>query len=105
MLQCGDPDGNGSGGPGYSFPDENLAGATYKAGTVAMANSGPNTNGSQFFLVYTDTQLGPQYTPFGTITSGLDVLKAIAAKGTANGQTDGAPKDAVDITTVQVGQG
>ena len=74
MLQCGDPTGTGSGGPGYQFQDENLTGATYPAGTVAMANAGPNTNGSQFFIVYKDTQLPPNYTPFGKITGGLDVL-------------------------------
>src|SRR5690349_3938594 len=73
VLQCGDPTGSGEGGPGYSFADENLTGATYPAGTVAMANSGANTNGSQFFLVYKDTQLPPSYTPFGKITGGLDV--------------------------------
>jgi peptidyl-prolyl cis-trans isomerase B (cyclophilin B) len=67
VLQCGDPTGKGTGGPGYTFADENLKGATYPKGTVAMANSGPGTNGSQFFLVYKDTQLDPNYTPFGTI--------------------------------------
>src|SRR4051794_25717230 len=65
VLQCGDPSGTGSGGPGYEFGDENLTGATYKAGTVAMANAGAGTNGSQFFLVYKDSQLNPNYTPFG----------------------------------------
>ena len=59
VLQCGDPTGTGSGGPGYSFNDENLAGATYPAGTVAMANAGPNTNGSQFFFVWKNTTLPP----------------------------------------------
>ena len=86
MLQCGDPTGTGTGGPGYQFQDENLTatavtGGTYPAGTVAMANSGPDTNGSQFFLVYKDSQLPPSYTPFGTITGGLDVLQKIAAAG------------------------
>ncbi|MFC1416504.1 peptidylprolyl isomerase [Streptacidiphilus cavernicola] len=102
VLQCGDPTGTGSGTPGYSFPDENLTGATYPAGTVAMANSGPNTNGSQFFLVYKDTQLPPSYTPFGTITGGLDILTRIAADGTADGGGDGAPKDTVVINSVPV---
>jgi peptidyl-prolyl cis-trans isomerase B (cyclophilin B) len=57
VLQCGHPTGTGSGGPGYRFNDENLAGATHRAGTVAMANAGPNTNGSQFFFVWKDTTL------------------------------------------------
>jgi peptidyl-prolyl cis-trans isomerase B (cyclophilin B) len=105
VLQCGDPTGTGTGGPGYTFPDENLKGATYPAGTVAMANSGPNTNGSQFFLVYRDSSLPPSYTPFGTITSGMDVLTDIAANGTADGSTDGAPKDDVVINNVPVTKG
>jgi len=100
VLQCGDPTGTGSGGPGYSFADENLTGATYPAATVAMANAGPDTNGSQFFLVYQDTQLAPSYTPFGTITGGLDVLTKIAAAGTADGSGDGKPKLPVTITGV-----
>jgi peptidyl-prolyl cis-trans isomerase B (cyclophilin B) len=100
VLQCGDPTGTGTGGPGYSFADENLTGATYPAATVAMANAGPNTNGSQFFLVYQDTQLAPSYTPFGTVTGGLDVLTKIAAAGTADGSSDGKPKLPVTITSV-----
>jgi peptidyl-prolyl cis-trans isomerase B (cyclophilin B) len=116
VLQCGDPSGTGQGGPGYQFQDENLnyfgaAGSsgtvTYKAGTVAMANSGPGTNGSQFFLVYKDSPLGPNYTPFGTITKGLDVLQAIAAQG--NGPTDQntqntPPKEKVTIEQVTISQ-
>lgn len=102
VLQCGDPSGTGRGGPGYAFPDENLTGATYPAGTVAMANSGPDTNGSQFFLVYQDSQLPPSYTPFGRITAGLDVLRKVAAAGTANGTPDGAPKTPVTISTVTI---
>jgi peptidyl-prolyl cis-trans isomerase B (cyclophilin B) len=98
VLQCGDPTGSGSGGPGYEYKDENLTGATYKAGTVAMANSGPNTNGSQFFLVYADSQLDPKYTPVGTVTSGLDVLTKIAAAG-EDPAGDGKPKLPVTITS------
>ncbi|MBC3841633.1 peptidylprolyl isomerase [Streptacidiphilus sp. 4-A2] len=108
VLQCGDPTGTGSGGPGYSFKDENLKAfgtgstVTYPAGTVAMANSGPNTNGSQFFLVYKDSPLPPSYTPFGTITGGMNVLDAIAAAGSDNSnQTgDGHPKESVIMQTV-----
>ncbi|WP_024804794.1 peptidylprolyl isomerase [Nocardia sp. BMG51109] len=95
VLQCGDPTATGSGGPGYRFPDENLTGATYPAGTVAMANAGPDTNGSQFFLVYSDSPLPPHYTPFGRVTAGMDVLQNIAAGGTKDGSADGAP--ATDI--------
>jgi peptidyl-prolyl cis-trans isomerase B (cyclophilin B) len=93
VLQCGDPTGTGSGGPGYEFNDENLAGATYPAGTVAMANAGPNTNGSQFFFTWKNTTLPPDYTPFGTVTSGLNVLQKIAAAGDdqQNGPGDGYP--------------
>ena len=96
VLQCGDPSGTGSGGPGYSFRDENLEGATYRAGTVAMANSGPDTNGSQFFLVYKDTDLAPSYTPFGSVISGLSVLQAIAKEGSTP-PGDGKPKRPVTI--------
>jgi peptidyl-prolyl cis-trans isomerase B (cyclophilin B) len=93
VLQCGDPTGTGSGGPGYSFNDENLAGATYPAGTVAMANAGPNTNGSQFFITWKDTTLSPNYTPFGTVIAGMNVLQKIAAAGDdqQNGPGDGYP--------------
>jgi peptidyl-prolyl cis-trans isomerase B (cyclophilin B) len=113
VLQCGDPSGTGSGGPGYAFQDENLASlgtvgsggtVTYKAGTVAMANAGPDTNGSQFFLVYKDSPISRAYTPFGTITQGLGVIQQIAAAGSdnTNGSGDGAPLDSVKIESVTV---
>ena len=104
VLQCGDPTGTGSGGPGYSFNDENLAGATYPAGTVAMANAGPNTNGSQFFITTQDTVLRPAFTPFGTITGGMDVLRRIAAAGEddQNGPGDGYPNLFVNILAVAI---
>ena len=112
VLQCGDPTGTGSGSPGYTFKDENLTapaikGGTYPAGTVAMANSGPNTNGSQFFLVYKDSQLPASYTPFGTITGGMDELTKIAAAGSDNsgGTGDGHPLQTVVMNTVTVKKG
>jgi peptidyl-prolyl cis-trans isomerase B (cyclophilin B) len=106
VLQCGDPTGTGSGGPGYQFADENLEGATYPRGTVAMANAGPGTNGSQFFLVYGDSTLPPNYTPFGTITSGLEVLDAVAKAGSddSNGAGDGRPKLPITIETLRATQ-
>lgn len=104
VLQCGDPTGTGSGGPGYVFPDENLSGATYPAGTVAMANAGPNTNGSQFFFVYKDSKLAPAYTPFGKVTWGLNVLRRIARAGEddQNGPGDGYPRLYVGFKDVDV---
>jgi len=103
VLQCGDPTATGSGGPGFSFKDENLPKATagtavYKRGTVAMANSGPNTNGSQFFLVYKDSPLPPNYSVWGTMTSGLNILDKVADAGVAGGGTDGNPNQRVVIS-------
>ena len=100
VLQCGDPTGSGSGGPGYRFADENLPGATYPAATVAMANAGPGTNGSQFFFVYKNTPLPPSYTPFGTIVAGLNVIQKVAAAG-ADSKT-GHPKEKVVIESVTI---
>ncbi|MFF1512088.1 peptidylprolyl isomerase [Streptomyces sp. NPDC058326] len=113
VLQCGDPKGDGTGGPGYNIPDENLdalgkAGAdgkvTFPAGTVAMANTGqPGTGGSQYFLVYKDTKLPPTYTPFGKIdAAGLKVVQDVAEAGVEGGATDGAPKKAVTIEKATV---
>ncbi len=82
ILQCGDPTGTGRGGPGYTFADEIAPGTAYPRGTIAMANRGPDTNGSQFFLVWDDTDLSPDYTVFGTIDdAGLGVVGGIAAQG------------------------
>jgi peptidyl-prolyl cis-trans isomerase B (cyclophilin B) len=109
VLQCGDPTATGSGSPtGWKgYADENLpkdGAKNYPAGTVAMANSGPATNGSQFFLVYADTQLGPNYTIWGKITKGLDLVKKIGDVGayTMNGSQpvyagDGYPIQFVEI--------
>ncbi|MBO0854774.1 MAG: peptidylprolyl isomerase [Nocardia sp.] len=117
VLQCGDPTGKGDGGPGYSFANEyptdqyapgdpavQSTPVEYKRGVIAMANRGPDTNGSQFFLVYGDSQLPPQYTIFGTIDSGgLKALDAIGKAGTANpGAGDGPPKQPVTIKTAQL---
>jgi len=109
VLQCGDPTGTGSGGPGYTIPDENLKDKSlkdnvYPAGTVAMANtSQPNTGGSQFFLVYQDSQLPPSYTPFGTVSAeGMKVLQKIAAAGENTGAGDGAPNATVVIDKATV---
>ncbi len=104
VLQCGDPDATGRGGPGYTFPDENLEGATYEAGVVAMANAGPNTNGSQFFMMFKDSDFQPDYVPFGKIISGLDVLTDIAKDGTKLSDTgsNDAPKNDVTINKVTI---
>jgi peptidyl-prolyl cis-trans isomerase B (cyclophilin B) len=102
VLQCGDPTATGTGGPGYTVPDENLpaeGGVNYPAGTVAMANAGPGTAGSQFFLVYQDTTLPPNYTIWGTVTSGLDVVERIAGAGVSGGGSDGAPAAPIGIVT------
>ncbi|MEI3847917.1 MULTISPECIES: peptidylprolyl isomerase [Microbacterium] len=104
VLQCGDPTGKGTGGPGYEFPDELTGSETYPAGTLAMANAGPDTNGSQFFVVYADTQLAPSYTVFGSLdAASVEVVKAIAAKGTDTGAGDGEPKEPVTIAGVTAG--
>lgn len=106
VLQCGDPTGTGTGGPGYTIPDENLKGATYPAGTVAMANTGqPHSGGSQFFIVYENTQLPPRYTPFGRITQGLDIIRAIAKAGEQTGTGDGPPVKPVVISSLTVTKG
>jgi cyclophilin family peptidyl-prolyl cis-trans isomerase len=76
VIQGGDPNGNGTGGPGYRFEDEKVT-RSYSRGIVAMANAGPNTNGSQFFIMLGDTQLPPNYTIFGNVTSGMDVVDKI----------------------------
>ena len=105
VLQCGDPTGTGQGGPGYTLPDENLPAKTstvYRAGTVAMANAGSGTSGSQFFIVYEDSPLGPDYTVWGKVTSGLDIVKAVAAAGVADGSSDGTPSQPVVIEQATV---
>ncbi|QCB51032.1 peptidylprolyl isomerase [Rhodococcus sp. PAMC28707] len=113
VLQCGDPAGTGQGGPGYEFADEfpvdqynvgdPAAGQpiSYPRGTLAMANAGPGTNGSQFFLVFGDSKLPPAYTAFGTIDeTGLQTLDKVAAGGVEGGAQDGKPALPVEITNV-----
>jgi peptidyl-prolyl cis-trans isomerase B (cyclophilin B) len=124
VLQCGDPSGTGSGGPSYSFDDEFLPAGqrpTYVAGDVAMANSGANTNGSQFFIVLQDVPdgspdpttgavtslLGPNYTLIGHVSDGLNLAQQVAVAGAVNAKgkaaTDGKPKEPVVINTLTVG--
>jgi peptidyl-prolyl cis-trans isomerase B (cyclophilin B) len=128
VLQCGDPSGTGSGGPSYTFADEYLPSAppvptstasgaspsatatgstvTYKAGTLAMANSGADTNGSQFFIVYKDSVMQPNYTIIGEVTSGLDAVQNVANAGAVDAAgksaADGRPKTAVTISSLTV---
>ncbi|WP_327244633.1 peptidylprolyl isomerase [Streptomyces sp. NBC_01320] len=106
VLDCGDPKGEGTADPGYFFQDENLGGAEYPAGTVAMSKAVPGRNGSQFFISYADPDLSmpSEWTPFGKVLSGLDVLKEIARNGTQDGSSDGRPKKAVVIKSVTVRQ-
>lgn len=102
MIQGGDPTGTGTGGPGYKFRDEFHAKTSYKRGTLAMANSGPNTNGSQFFICHADAGLPNAYTIFGQVTSGLDIVDAIASKPT--GPQD-RPHDPVTIDSIDISVG
>jgi len=113
VLQCGDPAGTGAGGPGYQFANEYPTNqfakddpalgkaVLYPRGALAMANAGPDTNGSQFFLVYKDSKLPPNYTVFGTIDStGLATLDKIAKGGVAGGGQDGKPATAVTVKSI-----
>lgn len=108
VLQCGDPTGTESGGPDYRFADENLSGARYTRGVVAMANIGQAaTNGSQFFIIFRDsTSLPPTYTPFGTVTTGLDIVDQVAAGGhdNSNPAGGGTPNTPITIETLTVEQ-
>ena len=106
LLQCGDPTASGYGGPLFQFDDENLPKGemnNYPAGTVAMANSGANTNGSQFFIMAGDTTLDPLYTVWGRVTKGLEIVQAVVNNGTTDGQSVGQPKFtlAIDKATVR----
>ena len=105
VLQCGDPTATGLGGPNFTYRDENLPTPVennYPAGVVAMANSGQNTNGSQFFIVYADTSLPPSYTIWGKVTKGLEIIQMVAKSGVLDGKKDGAPKLKIGIEKVKV---
>ncbi|AJE33320.1 hypothetical protein B842_07355 [Corynebacterium humireducens NBRC 106098 = DSM 45392] len=113
VLQCGDPSGTGAGGPGFQFaneyPTDELEGPAtspviYPRGSIAMANAGADTNGSQFFLNYQDSPLAPDYTYFGQISEeGLATLDQIAEAGVEGGAADGAPAEEVRIETATLG--
>mgnify|MGYP000853240558 FL=1 len=108
VLQCGSPGSDGTGDVGFTVPDENLpkdGKDNYPAGTVAMANRGADTASSQFFLVYKDTTLPPNYTSVGKITGGLDVVKYVAAGGVEPGSSDasdGPPAQPIVIKTAEI---
>jgi cyclophilin family peptidyl-prolyl cis-trans isomerase len=99
MIQGGDPSGTGRGGPGYAFRDELEGAGTYSRGTVAMANAGPNTNGSQFFICHTDVGLPHSYTIFGKVSSGMDAVDSIASSDTDRSDR---PHEEVVIRTVTI---
>lgn len=103
MAQGGDPEGTGSGGPGYEFDDELPKAGEYKVGSVAMANAGPNTNGSQFFVITGDSgvQLRPDYSLFGQVSQGMQTVQAIEADGS---ESDGPPARTHTITSVTVSE-
>ncbi|MBI3559802.1 peptidylprolyl isomerase [Candidatus Gottesmanbacteria bacterium] len=103
MIQGGDPKGDGTGGPGYRFADEPITGE-YTRGTVAMANAGPNTNGSQFFIMHGDTDLPKNYVIFGHVTKGLEVVDVIASSPVTQTPTGeySKPVTLVHITSLKI---
>ena len=103
MIQGGDPRGDGTGGPGYQFADEDFSGE-YKRGTIAMANSGPNTNGSQFFIMHQNYALQPNYVIFGQVISGLEVVDKIATAQVTNsfGGELSKPVEPVTINSITI---
>lgn len=106
MIQGGDPTGTGAGGPGYKFIDEPVT-LNYERGTLAMANAGPNTNGSQFFIMTQRVDLPKNYTIFGKLTAGLDVLEKIASVpvSASRGGEQSSPQVDVRITRVTISEG
>lgn len=107
VIQGGDPTGTGTGGPGYKFEDETIS-RDYEAGTLAMANSGPNTNGSQFFIILDDMRgrLPKNYTIFGKVTDGMDVVKKIGDVAVTPGPSGepSSPVEKVELTSVKINE-
>jgi cyclophilin family peptidyl-prolyl cis-trans isomerase len=101
MIQGGDPTGTGTGGPGYRFRDELEGSGDYSRGTVAMANAGPNTNGSQFFIVHKDSRLPHSYSIFGKVTSGMEAVDSIASSDT---DSSDRPREDVVINKVTIAE-
>jgi len=101
MIQGGCPNGDGTGGPGYKFEDEAFAGE-YTRGTVAMANSGPNTNGSQFFIMHTDYALPKNYVIFGSVVEGIETVDKIVTAPTIAGGENSTPVDPIVINAVEI---
>jgi len=101
MIQGGDPTGTGSGGPGYEFDDEPFKG-NYDRGTIAMANAGPNTNGSQFFIMHKDYPLPPNYVIFGKVIQGMDIVDKIATAPTKPSGEGSTPVNPVKMNTVEI---
>ena len=104
MIQGGDPTGTGTGSPGYRFEDEPVT-RDYVAGTLAMANSGPNTNGSQFFVVHKDSGLPKNYTIFGLVVEGMDVVDALANTPTSNTGEGSTPIEPPVIEGIEITEG
>ncbi len=101
MIQGGDPTGTGSGGPGYEFDDEPFKG-NYDRGTIAMANAGPNTNGSQFFIMHKDYPLPPNYVIFGKVIQGMDIVDKIATAPTKSSGEGSTPVNPVKMNIVEI---
>jgi peptidyl-prolyl cis-trans isomerase B (cyclophilin B) len=103
VLQCGDPSFSGAGTPGYEFDDKMPAAGVYQRGVVAMANAGPGTNGCQFFIVYGQSEIAPNYPVLGKVVSGMEIVDKVAAAGVQGGGDDGEPKEPLELTTATEG--
>jgi cyclophilin family peptidyl-prolyl cis-trans isomerase len=100
VLQCGDPSGTGTGTPGYQYDDQMPAKGAYQRGVVAMANAGPGTNGSQFFIVHGAAQIPSDYPVVGKVVAGMEIVDKVVAGGVAGGADDGKPATPLTFTTV-----